>query len=236
MSANEESEQRAVVREVRNSALATLREQTAAMRKAAPRGKLGERVSLLWGEVRHFDGWVEELGGPECAEAFICAKVWKRDSLESIAAENAQSPALMWAFITETEERFQHYLRAQRGVADALMMSVVRIIEGEARVLRNDKGEIEYGEDGKPIILESDLSRDKATADIYMKLAAKLDRDRFGEKTQLQLSGTLTLDAVLGSMEALSAPVPMIRDAEFKREPENIAAPVSEQSIEQDYL
>ena len=192
-------EDRAPIREAKKSLLAQWKEQVTAMRAASPRGKLGEQVNTMYGEVNSFLGWVEELGGERCAEFFICAKVSRKATLEQVSGEFMLNPAMMWAFITETDDRYQHYIRAQNGVADALINQVASIVDGDARVLRNEAGEVELGPDGKPIILESDLARDKLRAETYIKLGERLDRKRFGGEKVLANSGSvgMVIDAGL---------------------------------------
>ncbi len=187
---------RGIIRDTRKSLLSQWREQAAALKKAAPRGKLGEQVSLLWGEVAIFDDWVQSLGGEKNAEFFICAKVYKRDTLDKIATDCATHPGLLWAFMTETEERFKHYLRAQEGVADQLVSAIPGIVDGEPRVVRDASGNIEYDSHGKPVVIESDLARDKVRGEYYLKAAGKLHHQRFGDsgtKVGINIAGDATV-------------------------------------------
>lgn len=191
-------EARAPIVAAKKSLLAQWKEQASAMRAAAPRGKLGEQVNVMYAEIDGFLDWVANLGGEHAAELFICAKIYKRATLESVAGEYMLHPGMMWAFITETPERFEHYRRAQAGVADALLSAVPAILDGEEKAVRDERGRVVLDDEGRPLTAPTDLKERKVRGDGYLKVAAMMHPERFGTREQAASPGTgNVIDAAL---------------------------------------
>lgn len=191
-------EARAPIVAAKKTLVAQWKEQVDAMRAAAPRGKLGETVSIMHCEVESFLEWVKNLGGENGAELLICAKVYKRATLETIGIELNLNPALLWAFINETDDRFAHYRRAQAGIADGLVSSVPGILDGSWEQVRGPDGEPVLDDAGKPIYGRSDIKRDKIRGDGYLQVARMMHPERFGTREQAVSPGTgNVIDAAL---------------------------------------
>lgn len=193
----ERGEIRAAVKSIRRE----WREQVAAMVKASPRGKLGERVTMMRREIDIFDDWVEETGGEARAEFFVCALVAARATLADVAEEYALHAGLLWAFMSETEERLGRYYRAQRGVADALVGEVVPLVDS---VEAGEGG----GRGGGGGTSSPDVPWRRLQAEMRLKVAGKYDRGRFGEDKQVGTTSVPVINFVMGEGSVLNVAAP----------------------------
>ena len=134
------------------------------MKEVSPRSKLGVKAGVLFLDVERFDDWVEECGGDDSAVRFVCAQVASRVGLTDIAGHYGLDRGLLWALLSESDERLQRYYRALRGVADEYVGEVVEIGDG-ANV------------ETVPLA--------KLQAELRLKVAEKYDAARFGRQTKV---------------------------------------------------
>lgn len=153
-----------VVREAIRSERVERRELLSRMVEARPNTKLAKRAGVLLLDMRRFDDWVEECGGEDAAVRFVCAQVASRVGLTEIAAHYVLDRGLLWALLSESEERLGKYYRALRGVADEYVGEVVGIADGSS---------------------VEDVVVGKLQIDARLKVAEKYDAVRFGKQTRV---------------------------------------------------
>lgn len=161
---NLSAEDRLVVRDAVKSERAERRELFGRMLEASPNTKLGKKVGVLLLDVRVFDEWVEGCGGEDAAVRFVCAQVASRVSLTDLAGHYGLDRGLLWAMLSETEERLGRYYRALKGVADEYVGEVVGIADGSS---------------------VDDVSVGKLQIEARLKVAEKYDAVRFGKQTRV---------------------------------------------------
>ena len=158
------AEDRMVVRDAVRSERAERRELFGRMLEASPNSKLAKKVGVLLLDVRRFDDWVEECGGEDAAVRFVCAQVASRVSLTDLAGHYALDRGLLWALLSESEERLGRYYRALKGVADEYVGEVVGIADGAS---------------------VEEVQVNKLQIEARMKVAEKYDAVRFGKQTRV---------------------------------------------------
>lgn len=122
----------------------------------------------------------------------VVQRVIDGDSLKSIAKSWKIPVARFVAWISQDEKRLLAYENALRVRADELMHETLEIAVG--RVEKDAEGEI---------IGISDVARDKLLVDTHMKLAAKWDKQRYGDEKAAAGAG-ITIVINRGRYEAES--------------------------------
>lgn len=158
------AEDRLVVKDAVRSERAERRELFGKMLAASPNTKLGRKVGVLLLNVKVFDDWVEECGGEDAAVRFVCAQVASEVRLKDLAEHYGLDKGLLWAMLSETEERLGRYYRALKGVADEYVGEVVGIADGS---------DVET------------VPVDKLKIEARLKVAEKYDAVRFGKQTRV---------------------------------------------------
>ena len=158
------ADERMVVRDAVKSERAERRELFGRMLSASPNTKLGKKVGVLLLDVRRFDEWVEECGGEDSAVRFVCAQVASHVRLKDLAEHYGLDKGMLWAMLSESEERLGRYYRALKGVADEYVGEVVGLA---------DSGGLE------------EVPVTKLQIDARMRVAEKYDAVRFGKQTRV---------------------------------------------------
>lgn len=92
-------------------------------------------------------------------------------------------------WMVEDRERSEKYNAALKIWADSLAQECVRIADEQAEVVKRDGSSF-----------DPDVPRDKLRIDTRLKLAGKWNRERYGDQTDLKVSGHVSLITVLGSL------------------------------------
>ena len=150
-------EARAVVVGERESRRAMLR----AVVERNPGGRLARKAEVLLLDLTVLEDRIAEAGGEEELVFLICAQVASGCTLSEWCKHYCIERGLVWAFLTEKEERIARYYRALEGVADEYYGESVGIADGSDA----DK-----------------VAVDKLRIDTRMKVASKYANGRFGDK------------------------------------------------------
>ena len=116
--------------------------------------------------------------GEEAFQNAVISEVLEKNSPREIANKLGVSYASLWTWITEDEDRYKAYQSALVGIADDLAHEMLDISDNPS---------------------ESSAA-DKLRVETRMKLASKWDRARYGEQTQVQVGGSVSLIALLASL------------------------------------
>jgi hypothetical protein len=138
-------------------------------------GKLKGRGEVVLLSLDVFDDWLSGFGGDEVAEFFVMGQVASGVTLKDMCTHYVLDYGLMWGWMTERPGRMERYYAAQRGIADAMVSEVPGIAE---------RATVE------------DVVVGKFQVDTALKVAAKWDKDRYGEKVGL-VAGLEDLAVVL---------------------------------------
>lgn len=162
-----------------------------------PNGKLAKKAEGLWLDYRILEDKIAEAGGEDGLAFIICTELASGVPLWKWSEDHAIPRGMVWAFMTATEARRGQFYAALHGVADWYVEQAKDIADtvqiGERR---------KVGKDGEEEVTYEDmLGHRKFRVATNLKLAALFHPERFAEKQQLQISGRISLDAVLESME-----------------------------------
>ncbi len=135
-----------------------------------PVGKLAAKARLLISDMDQLDDWVAEAGGEDGLIGFICARVASGESLREWCESYALDRGLVWAMLSETQERLDRYYRAKEGIAEEYV--------GEAVPISDEEG---------------DAARDKLRIDTRLKVAGLYNRQRYSDKAQGSGGGNVTV-------------------------------------------
>lgn len=193
---DEMAELRVAVKSIR----AEWRERLSLASRLSPSSKLAKKVGVLLLDLESLEDRIAEAGGEEELVFIICAQVAGGCSLTDWCGHYGIERGLVWAFLTETPERFERYKMALRGVADDYFGQMVPIAMG-ADV------------DGVQV--------SKLQIDTLDRVAKRLDRERFGDnvKVEAQVDHALTVQVVrigLGVVDRVidAAPRVQVEDEE----------------------
>ena len=150
-----------------------------------PGGKLADKARLLIDDMDQLDDWVAEAGGEEQLVGFICARVASGESLREWCEQYALDRGLVWAMLSETEDRLARYYRAKEGMAEEYV--------GEAVAISDEQNEV-IKENGQPF--DPDVPRDKLRIDTRLKVAGMYNRQRYSDKAQGGGGGNVTVQIV----------------------------------------
>ena len=153
--------------QVREAVLSEREERRAVLKRMvdlSPNTKLGRKASVLLIDVEILDDRIKECGGDAGMERILFAQVASGVRLKYWAEHYSIERGLLWAWISETEERLQKYYRALRGVADEYVSEVVTIADGSD---------------------EQSIKVDEFRAAMRLKVAEKYDQPRFGKQTKV---------------------------------------------------
>ena len=126
------------------------------------------------------DTLIEKIGEDEF-QAKIMAAVLEGDSPRDLAKALNITYATLWNWLTEDEDRYKVYQDALKGTADDIAWESLKISD-EA--------------DGD----EVNVAAKKLRVETRMKLAGKWDRHRYGEQTNVQVGGSVSLISLLASI------------------------------------
>lgn len=153
--------------EVREAVKSEREERRAALKRVvdlAPDTRLGRKAGVLFLDASILEDKILECGGDAGLEFVLFAQVASGVRLRDWAQEYGIERGLLWAWVSETEERLQRYYRALRGVADEYVSEVVGIADGSS---------------------DETHQTDKLRADMRLKVAEKYDQPRFGRQTKV---------------------------------------------------
>lgn len=153
--------------QVRDAVLTEREERRAVLKRMvdlSPNTKLGRKAGVLMLDVDILDERIKECGGDAGMERVLFAQVASGVRLKEWAAHYSIERGLLWAWISETEERLQKYYRALRGVADDYVSEMV------------------------PLAMSADVETVQVSA-LQIKtlsvVAEKYDQARFGKQTKV---------------------------------------------------
>lgn len=126
------------------------------------------------------DTLIEQTGEDEF-QAMILAAVLEGASPRDLAKTLKTTYATLWTWLTEDEDRYKAYQSALQGTADDIAWESLKISD-EA--------------DGD----EVNVAAKKLRVETRMKLAGKWDRHRYGEQTNVQVGGSVSLISLLASL------------------------------------
>ena len=153
--------ERAELRDVIKSTRAEWRERLSLASKLSPTSKLGRKAGVLMLDLDMFEDRIKEVGGEDALVFVVCAQVAGGCTLTEWCNHYGLERGLVWAFLTESEERFERYQRALRGVADEWVGEVVGIADGTD---------------------PETVAADKLRVDTRFRAAAVYDKARFSDK------------------------------------------------------
>ena len=106
--------------------------------------------------------------------------VLEGDSPKDIAKKVGVTHADLWRWITEDEDRYKEYQRMLEGTADDIAWESLRIADDSS---------------------DENVANKKLRVETRHKLASKWDRQRYGEQTNVKMSGNVSLISLLSSMK-----------------------------------
>lgn len=178
-------------------------------------------------DSKQFDDWLKERDSdpalPGGAIGFVCAQVAHGVSLKTLCEHYLIDYGLLWAWISADGAKLQRYYEAQRGVAEYYVSETIAIADdGLNDTYTDDKGNVRV--DGDVI------QRSKLRIDTRFKVAAKWNRERYGEADAALGAGLENLAAVLtriSERKHRAMREPEIEDAEIVPD-KPVLAPVRE--------
>lgn len=148
-----------------------------------------KKAHALFLDRGRFKEWVEENGGEDGLLTFVVAQVASGVSLRVLSESYVVDYGLLWAWVSEDSERLSRYELAQRGVAEYYVSEAPDIADN----------------------LEGDVARDKLRIDTRLKVAAKWNKQRYGEVPGMAINlGANSLVAILGGLP--SAQIEALRE------------------------
>lgn len=168
------ADERQELREAVKSVRAEWRERLSLASKLSPTSKLAKKAGVLLLDLDIFDDRVAEAGGEEELVFVICAQVASGCTLTQWCEHYVVQRGLVWAFLTETPERYERYCRALEGIADAYVAETIEIADDASR-------DTIEGPRGGEVLDTEWMARSKLRVDTRFKLAAKYDKKRFGD-------------------------------------------------------
>lgn len=175
-----------------------------------PHGKLADKARLLISDMDQFDDWVAEAGGEEGLVGFICARVASGESLREWCESYALDRGLVWAMLSETQDRLDRFYRAKEGIAEDYVAEVVGISDEQA---------VCYTAQGTAF--DPDVARDKLRIDTRLKAAALYNRARYSDKAQGGVGGNVTVQIMqFGSGESPEAIAARVKGRTLDATPE----------------
>lgn len=166
------ADERADLREAVKSVRAEWREKLSLASKLSPTSKLAQKAGVLLLDLRRFEDLVGDAGGEEELVFVICAQVAAGCTLSQWCEHYVVQRGLVWAFLTETPERYERYCRALRGVADEYVSETVGIAMDAT---------------------DETLEVNKFQAKTLMDAARVYDKQRFGTPEKGGMSGPLAV-------------------------------------------
>ena len=160
------------------------REQLEKSKMLRAGSRLSERAGVLRINLDTLDERIAEAGGEDGLVFMLCAQVASGVTLTEWCRYYDLERGLVWAFLSEDEKRLARYYRAQEGVADEYVADTVGIA---------DRSDVET------------VQVDKLRVVTRMKVAAKYDRKRFGEKEINGGAGGITVIVQRGGGSSESA-------------------------------
>lgn len=161
------TEERAELREAIKTTRAEWRKKLSIAGRLSPASKLAQNVGVLLLDLDIFEDRIAEAGGEEELVFIICAQVASGVTLTDWCANYVVQRGLVWAFITETPERFERYQRALRGIADEYVAATVGLADGAD---------------------EDTIQTSKLQIDTRFRAAGVYDRPRFGKDATTQVA------------------------------------------------
>lgn len=126
----------------------------------------------------------------------ICQRLAEGESLRAICRDD-EMPALSSVFrwLTLHKEFSDQYARAREEQAEALADEIVGIADEECTTVRADKhGSHEDAEGDVEVVFDATaVARNRLRVEARKWVASKLKPKKYGDKTQLEHSGGLTL-------------------------------------------
>lgn len=162
------TEERSELREGIRSVRQEWREKLSLASKLSPTSKLAKKAGVLLLDLEIFEDRIAEAGGEEELVFVICAQVAGGCTLTQWCEHYVVQRGLVWAFLTETPERYERYQRALRGVADEFVSETVGIARGAT---------------------DDTLEVNKFQAKTLMDVARVYDKQRFGTPEKGGMSG-----------------------------------------------
>lgn len=135
--------------------------------------------------------YCEEMAGA------ICQRIAEGESLRAICRDD-EMPALSTVFrwLTLHGEFSDQYARAREEQAEALADEIVEIADEECTTIRADKhGSRDDGESGDVEVVfdATAVARNRLRVEARKWVASKLKPKKYGDRTQLEHSGGVTL-------------------------------------------
>lgn len=127
--------------------------------------------------------------GEDAVQLAVIADTIEGMSPKQIAEKLGVRYSLLWTWLNEDEERFTAYQAALKGYADDLAH--------ETRSIADNPSE--------------NSAADKLRIETRLKLASRWDRQRYGEQTNVQVGGSVSLISLLASLPRGNEPI----DGEF---------------------
>lgn len=171
-------------REARREGRSALSEMTT----LHPNSRIARRSSALMLDVERFDDWVAEQGGDDGFMRWFCAQIAAGVPAKVLCQHYVVDDGLLGEYLTAEPSRMERYYRAQRWVADGFVAEAVGIADED----------------------NPDVVRDKLRVDTRLKVAGKLDRQRFGEEKQAGVPGVPVINFIMPP--ALGAPLGQVLD------------------------
>ncbi len=153
------------------------------------------------GPIARFNEMVENT----TTMPILVQRLSEGETLKQIAKDWEVPYGRLAQWVIEDRERSEQYNVALKIWADSLAQECLAISDEQAEVEKRDG-----------TTFDPDVPRDKLRIDTRLRLAGKWDRNRYGEQTKLEHSGSLSLISVLSSIP---------RGDVFENEPAAVAAP-----------
>jgi hypothetical protein len=151
----------------------------------------------------------------EMTMPIVVQRIADGETLKQIAKAWQVPYGLFAQWLIEDRERSEQYNAALKLWMDSLAQETVQIADEQAAVVK---------EDGSTY--DPNVQRDKLRIDTRLKLAGKLNRERYGDQTDLKVSGSVSLISVLSSLPRTAA-VLDATDAEIIESKPAIPAPAA---------
>lgn len=187
-----------VVRQERRRVKHARKEVLKATAEANPNGGIARDARALLREHEALERFIADSGGVQDVMRWLSIEVARGVALTELAKKASVDYGVLWLWLSDDPERLGRYDLARRGQADAFMSEVVPIADGKLKA---------------PGVY-SDGAR-KWRGQARLAVAAKLDRDRFGDRdgplVNFDMRDRVKPEDLMAQLAAMEAANPMLR-------------------------
>lgn len=132
--------------------------------------------------------YVSLIEAPDTLDV-LCQRVADEGSLVDICRSLDVPHGRVLTWLMADAARYAVYQRALEVYAHSLVAETVKLADGEPRAVLDGAGKPMMGEDGKPLVIENDVPRDKLRVETRFRVAKHHAPSVYGEKIEHQHKG-----------------------------------------------